>query len=64
MTKADDAGLTAEQRINKLFRTAILLDASLEWQSEQSPRVLLRREQVPRTVEMAPMGFSNFRRIA
>jgi hypothetical protein len=56
MAKADGAGLTAEQRINKLFRTALLLDASLEWVSGQSARVSLRRDGVPREVDIAPLS--------
>jgi hypothetical protein len=56
MASAGDAELTAEQRINKLFRTALLLDASLEWESGHSARVSLRREGVPRKVDMVPLS--------
>jgi hypothetical protein len=56
MASADDEGLTPEQRINKLFRTALHLDASLEWESGQSPRVLLRHEHASRCVDMAPVS--------
>ncbi len=55
MAAADDAGLTAEQRINKLFRTALALDASLVWESGQPPRVSLRRDGLPREVVMASL---------
>jgi hypothetical protein len=55
MAEGDDAVLTAEHRINKLFRTALLLDASLVWESSQWPQVSLRRETFSRTVDMAPL---------
>jgi hypothetical protein len=56
MIETVDVELTPEQRVNKLFRTALLLEASLEWESGQSPRVLLRCELVSRCVDMAPVS--------
>jgi len=56
MATVDDLHLTPEQRVNKLFRTAVLCSATLERQSDQWPNLFIKDRGGPWRVEMAPVS--------
>lgn len=57
MYNADDVALSPQKRVNRLFHTALAVDASLEWEAGRSPRVSLRREDGPsRELAMGPLS--------